>query len=59
MDLQPQDVVTFETAGGGGMGPPSERDPEKLLADLQSGLVTPEAAESEYGLTISETSSYG
>jgi N-methylhydantoinase B len=59
MDLQPQDVVTFETAGGGGMGPPSERDPANLLADLQSGLVTPEAAESEYGLTTSEISSYG
>ncbi len=49
MDLQPNDLVTFDTPGGGGMGPPSERDPEMLKADLLSGLVTPEAADAEYG----------
>ena len=42
MDLQPDDVVTFETPGGGGLGPPGERDEAMLRGDLQSGLVTPE-----------------
>lgn len=51
MDLQPNDLVTFDTPGGGGMGPPTERDPEMLKADLLSGLVTPEAADSEYGMS--------
>jgi N-methylhydantoinase B len=59
MDLQPNDLVTFETPGGGGMGPPSERDPKSLQADLISGLVTPEAAESEYGVGDMEAVSNG
>ena len=42
MDLQPDDVVTFETPGGGGLGPPGKRDAAMLRDDLQSGLVTPE-----------------
>ena len=59
MDLALNDVVTFETPGGGGMGPPNERDPEKLRRDLQSGLVSQEAAEEEYGTAVSGTGSYG
>ena len=59
MDLQPNDLVTFETPGGGGMGPPHERDAQMLRADLQSGLVTPAAAERDYGLPASGATSYG
>jgi N-methylhydantoinase B len=59
MDLQLNDLVTFETPGGGGMGPPAERDPKSLQADLISGLVTPEAAESEYGVGDMEAVSNG
>ena len=44
MDLQPDDVVTFETPGGGGLGPPGKRDAAMLEDDLTSGLVTPEGA---------------
>ncbi|NQV85522.1 MAG: hydantoinase B/oxoprolinase family protein, partial [Woeseiaceae bacterium] len=58
MDLQPNDLVTFETPGGGGMGPPIERDAGMLRADIQSGLVTPEAAERDYGSPAKETKSY-
>jgi N-methylhydantoinase B len=49
VDLQPNDRVTFETPGGGGMGPPEARDPSALQADLDSGLVTPEGASRDYG----------
>jgi N-methylhydantoinase B len=59
MDLQPNDLVTFETPGGGGMGSPEERDPAKLQADLLSGLVTPEAAVSEYGLDEPKAKRHG
>ncbi len=48
LDLQPDDVVTFETPGGGGLGPPEERDAAMLKADIQSGLVTRQGAAS-YG----------
>jgi N-methylhydantoinase B len=49
MDLQPGDVVIFDTPGGGGMGSPSERDPVQLHADLESGLVTSAGATRDYG----------
>jgi N-methylhydantoinase B len=44
MDLQPDDVVMFETPGGGGLGPPAKREAAMLEDDLRSGLVTPEGA---------------
>jgi N-methylhydantoinase B len=50
LDIQRDDVVTFETPGGGGFGSPEERDPEKIRLDVESGLVTPANAESDYGL---------
>jgi N-methylhydantoinase B len=40
MDLQPNDLVTFDTPGGGGMGPASQRDPAAIKDDLLDGLVT-------------------
>lgn len=42
--LAPGDVVTFETPGGGGFGPASERDAQQIEADLRSGLVSAGAA---------------
>jgi N-methylhydantoinase B len=39
-ELQLGDVVTFQTAGGGGLYPPGERDPELTRADLEAGLTT-------------------
>jgi len=48
LDINLGDVVTFETPGGGGMGPPEERAAEKIAADIQSGLVTQEAADTLY-----------
>ena len=40
--LQPGDVATFQTPGGGGMGPASERAAELAAADRAAGLVTPD-----------------
>ncbi len=40
IDLQPGDVATFETPGGGGLGRPEERDPAKHRADMEDGYVT-------------------
>jgi N-methylhydantoinase B len=48
LDINLGDVVTFETPGGGGMGPPEERAVEKIAADIRSGLVTQEAADTLY-----------
>jgi N-methylhydantoinase B len=38
--------------GGGGMGDPKRRDPEKVQRDVADGLVTPEAARAAYGVEI-------
>ena len=43
------DVVTFLTAGGGGYGDPKERAPDAVARDVAEGLVSPEAAQKDYG----------
>ncbi|MFA6032117.1 MAG: hydantoinase B/oxoprolinase family protein [Myxococcota bacterium] len=48
--VQKGDKVLVQPAGSGGYGPPSERDPAKLLDDLADGYVTAEAARAYYGL---------
>jgi len=50
--LEAGDVVQFETSSGGGFGDPFDRDPQLVLADVQAGLVTAPAAESDYGVVI-------
>jgi N-methylhydantoinase B len=47
------DRLTFSTAGAGGLGDPLDREPERTAADVHSGLVSVEAAESEYGVIVS------
>ena len=42
-------VVDMITPGSGGFGPPSERDPAAIRADLEAGYVTEEATKREYG----------
>jgi N-methylhydantoinase B len=50
-ELRPGEVIEFRTAGGGGYGPPSDRDRALVERDLDFGYVTPEAARSDYGVT--------
>jgi N-methylhydantoinase B/oxoprolinase/acetone carboxylase alpha subunit len=47
--LQEGDQVLIRSAGGGGYGDPSERDPELLAEDVAEGFVTAEAAAEAYG----------
>ena len=46
------DVVRTMTGGGGGFGPPGERDPELVRADVRDRHVTPETAEQVYGVEV-------
>lgn len=43
--LQPGDTISFETPGGGGMGPAAERDPAALRRDRDEGYITDVGAE--------------
>ena len=51
------DRLVFETAGAGGVGDPLERDPEAVAKDVRWNLISPEAAESTYGVAVSEDGS--
>jgi N-methylhydantoinase B len=50
--LSPTDVVSVRMAGGGGYGPPHERDPERVAADLAAGRVSPAHACAAYGVAV-------
>jgi N-methylhydantoinase B len=47
--IEPGDLVRLTMAGGGGWGPPSERAPEAIGADLREGKVTLDHAREVYG----------
>jgi N-methylhydantoinase B len=47
-----EDVVALSWQGGGGFGDPLARDPEAVWADVEAGYVSPEAAESIYGVVL-------
>jgi len=50
--VEPGTRVLLRTAGGGGYGPAMERDPEKVLQDVEQGLVSIRRAAEEYGVVI-------
>ena len=43
------DRLIMEMPGGGGLGDPRARAPERLAEDVRNGLVSPEAAKRDYG----------
>jgi N-methylhydantoinase B len=45
-------VIVFETPGGGGLHPPTERPVELVVADVEEGLVSIEQAREAYGVAI-------
>ncbi len=46
------DILYFNTWGGGGVGDPLTREAERVLKDVNSGLVSLEAANNIYGVVI-------
>ncbi|MBI4505167.1 MAG: hydantoinase B/oxoprolinase family protein [Chloroflexi bacterium] len=48
--LQPGDRLALNTPGGGGFGPPAQRDRLALCADVEDGVVSAEATAREYSL---------
>ena len=48
-ELAPGHCMRIHSPGGGGYGPPSRRDAEKLAADLREGLVSADSAATHYG----------
>ena len=54
-ELEVGDTVTFEAAGGGGVGNPFERDPGRVQTDVTEGLISPESARRDYGVALVNT----
>jgi N-methylhydantoinase B len=52
VELQPGDTVSYRTCGGGGYGPPAERDLQLVLADVRAGRVSRERARTIYCVVI-------
>ncbi|WP_247730304.1 hydantoinase B/oxoprolinase family protein [Halovivax limisalsi] len=52
--LETGDRFTIRDAGGGGYGPPEERSPEAVRADVEKGYITAETAQSVYGVDVDE-----
>jgi len=50
--LRKGDVFQHVSAGGGGFGPAFEREPERVLEDVQEGKVSLSAAKQNYGVVI-------
>jgi N-methylhydantoinase B len=42
--IRPGDWFLVESAGGGGYGPPSKRDPAARAADVENGFVSPKSS---------------
>jgi N-methylhydantoinase B len=54
--LEPGERFITRSAGGGGVGDPLKRPPEKVLADVVEGFVSLEGAREEYGVVIDASS---
>jgi N-methylhydantoinase B len=52
VDVPAGGVVSFRTCGGGGFGPPEQRDPELVLADVRHGKVSIERAREVYRVIV-------
>jgi N-methylhydantoinase B len=53
--LEPGDLVSVRSGGGGGWGSPFERDPEQVARDVRDGFLTADVASSIYGVVLEQT----
>ena len=52
-DARPGDTISYRTCGGGGYGPPAERDPARVARDVREGKVSAGAREVYGGRGVS------
>jgi N-methylhydantoinase B len=52
--LRSGETIVGHTCGGGGSGPPHERDPRRVLADVREGWISSDRALEIYGVRIGE-----
>jgi N-methylhydantoinase B len=52
VELEPGDVISVRTCGGGGYGPPEEREPAAVARDVAEGKVSAERAREVYRVAL-------
>ncbi len=52
IQLAEDDVVSYRTCGGGGYGPPEDRNPDDVLCDVRDGRISPEHARKIYRVAV-------
>ena len=52
VQLKVGDVFVIEMGGGGGLGDPLEREPERVRTDVLTGSVSLDAARTQYGVAL-------
>jgi N-methylhydantoinase B len=50
--VPPRDAIRLELPGGGGVGDPRTRDPQRVLEDVLDGFITRQDARCDYGVVI-------
>jgi N-methylhydantoinase B len=50
--LNKGDLLRLERPGGGGLGNPLDRPPEKVIEDVRQGYVSDESAKADYGVAL-------
>ena len=50
--LQPGETIVGHTCGGGGYGPPHERDVRRVERDVREGWISPARAYEVYGVKV-------
>jgi N-methylhydantoinase B len=50
--VPPRDAIQLGLPGGGGVGDPKTRDPQKVLDDVLDGLISADDARRDYGVVI-------
>jgi N-methylhydantoinase B len=54
VNVEPGQRLVHNACGGGGYGPPEERDPKRVAADVRAGIVSRERARDVYRVALTD-----
>jgi N-methylhydantoinase B len=52
LPIRPRGQLELLSGGGGGYGPPEDRDIQRVIEDVRLGYVTVEGARNDYGVAL-------
>jgi N-methylhydantoinase B len=54
IEVLPGDTISYRTCGGGGYGPPLERDAERVRTEVRDGVISRESAFEIFGVVLGD-----